>query len=148
MTYPSPPILFSPRFLSSPFPLSPPPLSWVCPCPTAGEEPAGLKGYFGMTVVVKQTTTAGQGLGQGLGLGEGAGTGVRIGPVLGPGVESVRVLDASDWSHILAIWSRSTHVRLVPPRLPLSLAALTKNPLPFGGASTVRVASATKAYTR
>ena len=62
---------------------------------TAGEEPAGLKGYFGMTVVVKE-----QGLGPGQGLAHGQGQG------LGQGVESVRVLTAADWGNILSMWSR------------------------------------------
>ena len=117
-------------------------LSFVLMC-TAGEEPAGLKGYFGMTVVVKETAS-GPGLAPGLGQETKAGTGTEQGSAL----ESVRVLDATDWGHILTLWSHSTHVHLVLPRLPLSLSTLTKTPVSFGATTSVRVASATKAYTR
>ena len=82
----------------------------------------------------------------GPGLGQGTKTEPRT--EQGSALESVRVLDATDWSHILTLWSRSTHVHLVPPRLPLSLGTLTKTPVSFGAATSVRVASATKAYTR
>ena len=114
---------------------------------TAGEEPGGLKGYFGMTVVVKETTP-----GPGLESGAGTRTGLKQGAGLEQGsaqasVRTVRILNAVDWGHILTLWSHLTHVHLVPPRLPLSLDTLTKTPMAFGARSTVRVASVTRAYS-